>query len=132
MNVVDPGHGYDLATIDGLEDGFQRLTFVKRDDPPEKYPGNEGHYPGVIIQEVLRALIDRVQYLDAQIPCIENQILVDHLRKGFFALEYRAHMRHGAWLPDRNALTEPIETYPACPTCGHIFCSWCTGSGGAR
>lgn len=128
MKVVDPGHEYELATLDGLPGDLERLYFVKRDDPPEKYPGNQGHNSGVIIQEVLRALIDRIQYLDDQIPDDLNMFAIAGLRSTFMSLEIRAHRRHDSVLPD---LEEPIETYPACPTCGHIFCTWCTGSGGA-
>lgn len=56
MQVIDPGHDYNLATLDG--DGSSvRLTFVKREGPG--FPGNIGCYPGrykytSLIQCVLR------------------------------------------------------------------------------
>ncbi len=128
MKVLDKGHFYELANLDEV-DGFQHLTFVKRDDPPEKYPGNKGHYPGVNIQEVFRALIDRTQYLMGQAKQlgdphseVEDQRIIRHLRESMTILEVRAHRKHGSILP---YLVDDIETYPACPTCGHILCTWC-------
>ena len=118
--VLDPGHAYQLDILDGP--GCQVLVFVKRDDPPEKYPGNEGHYPGVIVQEVLRVLIDRVKYVDSQDSADENTSVLIGLRLSFLALEERAHRRHDTELP---SLTTLIEEYDACPKCGHILCTWC-------
>lgn len=40
MEVEDPGHKHRLKVFDGGEP--QTLTFVKRNDPPEKYPGTGG------------------------------------------------------------------------------------------
>lgn len=62
MKVIDPGHVYDLRSLDGEQ--LNRLVFVKREGP--SYPGNVGHYPGTTMQEVLRALIDR---LPPRSPC---------------------------------------------------------------
>jgi hypothetical protein len=52
MKIIDPGHKYELDQLDG--EGKEILTFVKRDTPSERYPGNQGHYPGTNMQEVLR------------------------------------------------------------------------------
>jgi hypothetical protein len=54
--VIDPGHEYELASLDGEK--AVRLTFVKRIGA--RYPGNKGpSYSGTNCQEVLRVLIDR-------------------------------------------------------------------------
>lgn len=60
MKVIDPGHVYELAHLDGQH--VERLVFVKREG--DGYPGNFGHHEGTNLQEVLRALIDRVEYLN--------------------------------------------------------------------
>jgi hypothetical protein len=62
MKVIDEDHKFDLATLDGYEP--IRLTFVKRNNPPDKYPGNKDAYPGTTTQEVLRALINRSLYVN--------------------------------------------------------------------
>ena len=86
MKVLDPGHDYALERLD--DSGYNRLTFVKREGLG--YPGNVGHYGGTNIQEVLRALIDRVHYLDKQIPDPRNIRVVGRLRQALYFLEERA------------------------------------------
>lgn len=121
MRVIDPGHRYALAHLDGV--GEEILTFVKREGP--SYPGNIGSHPGTNLQEGLRAYIDRVQYLDAQIHHSNNGAVIWHLRESLRLLEQRAAERHGR---DTDALDHRvqiggfIETLPACPKCGHVLC----------
>lgn len=120
MKVLDPGHQFSLLTLDGEEE--QILTFVKRCRPPEKYPGNTNAYPGTNIQDVLRALIARVEYLDEQQPAQENLEVLRHLKSAFQKLEMRAHRLHGL------SLFTPVDDLleqPPCPTCGHVLCQWC-------
>ena len=119
MEVLDPGHMFLLDVLDG--DIKVPLIFVKRDDPSEKYPGNVGHYPGTTIQEVLRALISRVKYLDTQTPCKENKDLLSHLRRSICLLEIRNSNKKGY---DLNLYQdEPIiEDLPTCSQCLHINC----------
>lgn len=65
MKVIDPGHKYELSTLDG-DDSPVVLTFVKR--VGANYPGNESAYAGTTLQETLRACLDRLAYLDRQLP----------------------------------------------------------------
>lgn len=120
MRVIDPGHAYKLNFLDGGPRilGQDELTFVKREGP--KYPGNVGHYPGTNIQEVLRALINRVEYLNNQIPDKRNEIVLDSLRACLYLLEERAADRHGRQF--FKIMMHDIELYPICPLCGHIGC----------
>ena len=117
MKVIEPGHIYQLQSLDGSP--YELLTFVKRIG--EKYPGNKGAaHPGTTIQEVCRALISRVEYVDGQIPNWRNKFVVLHLRAVIHLLELRAAERHGREL---KAHTAGIERLPTCPTCGHIECA---------
>lgn len=120
MKVLDPGHKYLLASYDGVE--YQELTFVKREGMG--YPGNVGHYAGTNIQEVLRVLIDRVNYLNTQIYSVHNEIVLGFLRGAIYELEERAARRHNRTLTfdPYSDPVENIETLPTCPTCGHIEC----------
>lgn len=115
MKVIDPGHSYELQTYDGT--GAQPLVFMKREGPG--YPFNVGHYPGTNCQEVMRALIDRVTYLDRQVPCAENQIALAGLRSALYAFEIRAARRHKRELPTFGA---EVECAATCDVCGHIQC----------
>jgi len=113
VKVLDNGHVFELDHLDG--DGTQILTFVKREG--EGFPGNVGSYEGTNIQEVLRALLSRVQYLDNQIPDENNQYVVAHLRMALRRLETRAAIRHNRPNP---AFLPNLEDMPVCSECGHI------------
>lgn len=118
MIICDPGHVYDLFCLDAPNlDYVHTLTFVKREG--EKYPGNIGHHPGTNIQEVLRALINRVEYLDNQIHDDLNKIVIEKLREAMYALELRAAIRHNRKL----SFKDPIELVSICYKCGHIGCN---------
>ena len=128
MKVLDPGHRYLLNCLDEVDGEWKEsLVFVKRDDPPEKYPGNVGHHPGTTIQEVLRALIERCRYVEAQLPNHETRLVVEFLQRCIHLLESRAAHRSGRQLPQIDEST--IETIPTCPACGHIYCEEHQGNG---
>jgi len=114
VNVVDPGHCYELAELDGGE--VASLQFVKREG--EMYPGNVGTCPGTTTQEVLRALIDRTLYVNGQDPCVTNYVVLEHLRRALWELEDRAAKRRGARVPEYLAAV--IENEPTCSLCGHV------------
>lgn len=117
MRVIDPGHHYVLESYDGARECC--LVFMKREGPG--YPGNVGIHPGTNIQEVLRVLIDRLMYLQQQVPCEENRILLAHWREDLMLLEHRAARRHGRVL-DLKQLPRAIELALTCPICGHVQC----------
>lgn len=121
MQILDEGHQYGLDVYDGV--GQQTLTFMKREGPG--YPFNVGHYPGTNCQEVLRALINRVEYLNSQIPCQDNQRILMHLRHAFLEFERRAVIRHKVAELEPLQLWEddvPVELLAHCRICGHIRC----------
>lgn len=132
MKVIDPGHLYELYQLDqpddGHEDDPQILMFVKRVGP--EYPGNEGPaHHGVTTQEVLRALIDRMIYVENQKPYDLNEDVIRQLRACLYYLEWRAAELRGEEIPPWGPIGEPhwirydIENEPTCSTCGHIRCS---------
>ena len=118
MKVLDPGHKYELTSFDGGDPIV--LTFVKRNDPLEKYPGNLDAYPGTQSQEVLRALIDRGHYVNGQQPSPANDEVIDSLRWALKLLELRHLRQHGG--NARLPFPSPIEVVPFCQRCGHITC----------
>lgn len=88
MIVIDPGHIYDMWQLGS--DDLQRIQFIKRSGGAVKY---EEEFPGVQVQEVIRVLIDRSQYLNDIIPCNETQDAIWHLRMALFNYEVRAYRR---------------------------------------
>jgi hypothetical protein len=85
MKVLVPGHTYELDHLDGPNKTV--LQFVSRwplHDPEE----------GVTNQEVLRAVIDRVQFLDSEVRWPLNDQIIWHLRQAIALHEARAFLRH--------------------------------------
>jgi hypothetical protein len=125
MKELDAGHHYALDLLDCGDNAITSIRFVKR--MGQKYPGNTTAYPGTNIQEVLRAVIARIKYLDRQLPCVENKSLLRHLRDCIRLLEERAAESHDR-NPDERLSTKygstnrEIECLPTCKKCGHIGC----------
>lgn len=116
IRCLDPGHRYVLLTLDG--DLEQTLTFVKRCGP--NFPGNADSYQGTTLQSVLRACLDRLTYLQGQIPCEENVAIARNLQDCLFLLEHRAMRRHRLMA---STLTQHAARFdPMCPECGHVRC----------
>lgn len=119
MKVIDPGHQYQLLTLDGeLE---QILTFVKRHDPsnPDRFPGNTESHAGTTMQSVIRCLIERIDYLQNQIPHRNNIAVRQFLVNSIWLLEERAAERHGY---DFDYRPEDMLEMPMCAHCGHVVC----------
>ncbi len=86
MKVIDEGHKYHLKTLDGIESDVEKLTFVRRFRDSDNYPGTTN-------QEVLRALINRVEFLNDEVPWEGNKEILKHLRMALVLHESRALMR---------------------------------------
>ncbi len=81
MKIVEPGHIYDLNSLDG--DGTpETLTFVNREAGME--------HPGTQTQEVLRSLIDRTMHCDNCRRWGGNDKIIYHLRMALALHESRA------------------------------------------
>jgi hypothetical protein len=86
MRVLDPGHSYELDHLES--EGTTILRFRK--DPALH---NGVGYPGPSCQEVLRAIIDRVQELDREKPHPVNEGIIYDLRHAIAGFEARAMIR---------------------------------------
>lgn len=94
MKVIFPGHLYELDHLDG--DRTQQLRFVDR--------GHGTNYQGTYNQEVLRALIHRMQFLHGEKPWPLNEQIVYHLRMALVLHEARAlckKVEKGQFLPEQ-------------------------------
>ena len=97
MDILDKGHKYRLSD-NKSETNSNTLTFYK--DASINLMG----YEGTTNQEVIRALIDRVQFLDAQIHHQFNDRIIKHLRMALVLHE----MRHLERLVDHGTAVEKI------------------------
>ena len=79
MKVTVPGHMYLLEHLDGTK--TQQIHFVDR--------GHGRDQEGTTNQEVLRVLIDRVKFLDEELPWQGNEQILFHLRSALVLHESR-------------------------------------------
>lgn len=86
MRVIDPGHRYALANLES--DGETILQFMK-----DANLHNGDGCQGPSCQEVLRAVIDRVQTLHAERPSEFNAGIIYDLRHAIAGFEGRAIIR---------------------------------------
>jgi hypothetical protein len=88
MKIIELGHIYALTWLDGEpQQDENHLIFVNREGCGVR------HHPGTQCQEVIRALIDRVQHCDAQLRWEGNDEIVEHLREALVLFEARALIR---------------------------------------
>ena len=118
MRTLDPGHKYELLQLDG--DGVEVDAYVKRIG--DGYPGNQPPpYPGTIIQERLRGIVDRLGYVYGQIPCAETEAARHLIESAIVLLEIRAKRVKGKTL-EAESVAHVVQA-PVCQKCGHVFCS---------
>jgi hypothetical protein len=103
--------------LDGVRGREESLRFVKREGGG--YPGNVGHHAGTTSQEVLRALIDRAEYVDNQERHVANTIAIANMKMVVWMYEQRAADRHGRSLDFGIAKAVYGKT---CDKCGHVGC----------
>lgn len=122
MIELDKGHRFALRQLDVQDEPeHATLIFVKRSGP--RYPGNKDAYPGTTSQEVLRALIARAKYVNAQIPAWQTRISIWLYRIALWLYENRAAKIHGRKISLR--LLPSIEYFSTCQQCGHVGCYGC-------
>jgi len=84
MQVVEEGHIY---LLDSYEDTFpQEIRFISKKD------GQMVH-DGCTNEELLRVLIDRMQYLNFKMPCLDNIVVIGDLVSALKTLEHRTLKR---------------------------------------
>ena len=94
MRVITTGHKYELDHFEshGLPGcPVQTLQFIEK----EKTLSGEVHTvnDGTTNEEVLKVLIDRVQYLNGKFPCRENAIVITKLEEALMWLNKRTAER---------------------------------------
>ena len=88
MKIIKPGHIYELNKLDDKYDESSggkthTLKFV------ERHPNGAPFRAGVTNQEVLRAVIDRVKFMEHQRPWHGNPRILWHLRQALVMHECR-------------------------------------------
>lgn len=106
MRTLVPGHRYSLSHLKS-----QGTTILQFYQDPDLHGGVAAGGPNA--QEVIRALIERVQTLDAEKPWAGNRDIVSHLRQALAGFEARALLRKA----EKGIPLEALEVGPD----GHLL-----------
>lgn len=90
MQVITTGHKYELASFEGGP--AQTLQFIEKTNQLTENPDGSKLVTvndGTTNEEVLRVLIDRLQYLNGKFPCRENAIVITKLEESLMWLNKR-------------------------------------------
>lgn len=93
MKVLTEGHQYELQNFEGTTP--QVLQFIhKEPDPVQSEPGKLITLSdGTTNEEVLKVLINRMEYLQSKFPCRENAIVITRLEEALMWLDKRTMNR---------------------------------------
>ena len=83
MKILTPGHQYELSNV---ESGSQNIQFVEKIDRVNELAN---FIDGTTNEEVIAMLIDRMRYLQTQLPCFENALTIQCLEVAMIWLEKR-------------------------------------------
>jgi hypothetical protein len=93
MKVLTEGHRYELVNFDDPESKGQIIQFI------EKKPASEGSSELVLVndgttnEELMRVLINRIQFLNAKFPSRENSISITKIEEALMWQEKRTRDR---------------------------------------
>ena len=94
MKILKPGHSYRLASAD--ESGpSQDIDFVRG-------PAEARESMGTTNEEVLCMLIDRMKFLNSEVPCEESEIVIHNLESALLALHVRTMNRKSRGVEGTN------------------------------
>ena len=79
-------HLYELENLNG---GTQKLQFIHKVPKADKPAELVTAVNGTTNEEVILALIDRMEYLDAKMPCRENSIVITKLEEALMWICHR-------------------------------------------
>lgn len=96
MQVIVPGHKYNLSNMEG---GEQILQFIQKEERNGVF---ETVMNGTTNEEVLAMLIDRLQNLNAKFPCRENSIVITKLEESLMWLNKRTEDRKKRGVEGQN------------------------------
>jgi hypothetical protein len=94
MRVVVPGHLYELHSFEADGNPPQTIQFIEKlptagGAPGELYTLNNG----TTNEEVMKMLIDRLQFLHAKLPSKESACAITHIEEALMWLEKRTAAR---------------------------------------
>lgn len=101
MKVIVPGHRYEVSHFEDKEN-FSIIQFIHKapsEDDPSIFKTLRD---GTTNEEVLAVLINRIELLNEKLPCIENLLVLNHLRDSLELLKARTRQRVSAGTDGTN------------------------------
>lgn len=92
MNIITPGHKYELENFENKSVGGQTIQFIQK-EPKGVDDGLITIHDGTTNEELLAMLIDRMSYLQNKFPCRENAIVITKLEESLMWLNKRTQDR---------------------------------------
>src|SRR5262245_41240179 len=92
MKILTEGHSYQLDNFE-KEGKSKTINFIHKVPDKEGYTELKTLNNGTTNEEVLRVLINRMEYLQNKFPCRENAIVIDNLKSSLDWLERRTANR---------------------------------------
>lgn len=92
MRAVIEGHLYELENFE-KDSSFQTVQFIHKEPKEKESTELVTVANGTTNEEVLKVLINRVQFLNGKFPCRENSIVITKLEEALMWLEKRTRDR---------------------------------------
>lgn len=89
MKVIVPGHAYSLENFEYPHRSRQTLQFIHKEPSNLRSGELTTIEDGTTNEDVLKVLIDRMQYLNSKFPCRENSIVITKLEEALMWLDKR-------------------------------------------
>lgn len=106
FEVIEPGHVYDAFDTELSEEpghiNKTRIVFMRKEPRQAGDSEMEVTLEGTTTEAVLGILIDRVQYLQEQVPCDENKVVLQGLFKARDWLDKRTKNRQARGVEGSN------------------------------
>lgn len=102
MQILTPGHRYLINNFDQTEPPAQTIQFIQKESLDPVNPRLSTIVNGTTNEEVLRVLIDRMQFLQGKFPCRENSIVITKLEESLMWLEKRTADRQARKVEGTN------------------------------
>lgn len=93
MKNLVTGHTYELLNFENKDEKGQTLQFIHKEPISEGSTELKTISDGTTNEEVLEALINRMNFLNGKFPCRENSIVITHLETALLWLEKRTNDR---------------------------------------
>lgn len=93
MKVITEGHKYELENFEKKDQPGQVIKFIQKEVAEESFGSFFAIHDGTTNEEILKVLINRMNYLQKQSPCRENAIVITKLEESLMWLEKRTRDR---------------------------------------